>query len=190
MVAAVTAVTLVGVVTMTSSSCPRPHRLAPGRLRAANRRFRRGLGWRSGDDRSVTISGPNAPALESEHVDSPGAGMAEGLVKWFNVEKGYGFLMVLGYAPGDIRVGNQEVFVHYPDIQMTGYRTLDEGAYVSFAIERDAKGNFKARQVTPLGGPPPSHLMESDAMMARSPRTMLVFLFVIVIILIVVIRLL
>jgi len=50
--------------------------------------------------------------------------MAQGTVKWFNSEKGYGFI-----APAD---GSADVFVHYSSIQGDGYRSLDEGATVEF----------------------------------------------------------
>lgn len=58
--------------------------------------------------------------------------MATGTVKWFNSEKGYGFL-----APDD---GSQEVFAHYSAIESTGYRTLEEGAKVEFEVEAGPKG--------------------------------------------------
>jgi CspA family cold shock protein len=99
--------------------------------------------------------------------------MAEGVVKWFNSEKGYGYLTVLAYAPGDVRVGNHDVFVHYSAIQSSGYRTLDEGEHVAFHIERGTKG-FIALRVTQLGGPPPSYLTTPPRSVKRSPR--LVFL--------------
>lgn len=67
--------------------------------------------------------------------------MAEGTVKWFNSEKGYGFL-----APdGD----GADVFVHFSQIQ-SDPRTLDEGERVSFDIEQGQKGP-QATQVFPLG---------------------------------------
>ena len=68
--------------------------------------------------------------------------MAEGTVKWFNSEKGYGFL-----APDG---GGADVFVHYSSIQSSGYRSLDEGQRVSFDVEQGQKGS-QATQVTPLG---------------------------------------
>lgn len=73
--------------------------------------------------------------------------MAEGTVKWFNSERGYGFI-----APD---YGGSDVFVHYTAIQMTGYRTLDQDERVSFTIENGPKGPV-AVQVTPLlmSGPP------------------------------------
>ena len=68
--------------------------------------------------------------------------MAEGTVKWFNAEKGYGFL-----APDG---GGADVFVHYSAIQVNGYKSLDEGQRVSFDIEQGQKGP-QATQVTPIG---------------------------------------
>ncbi len=67
--------------------------------------------------------------------------MAEGTVKWFNSEKGFGFL-----APDG---GGADVFVHYSAIEATGFRTLDEGQRVSFTIEQSQKGP-QAAQVRPL----------------------------------------
>ena len=58
--------------------------------------------------------------------------MAEGTVKWFNAEKGYGFI-----APED---GSADVFVHYSEIQGNGFRTLEEDQKVSFEIGEGAKG--------------------------------------------------
>ncbi|MBK3581709.1 cold-shock protein [Streptomyces sp. MBT65] len=122
--------------------------------------------------------------------------MAEGWVKWFNSEKGYGFLTVQGYRDGDIRVGDQDVFVHYSEIQINGYKTLDEGEYVSFDIERNSKGALAARRVTPLGPPSRSVLdryaAEADRAAARrSPRAgVTILLLVVLVIAIVVIVLL
>jgi cold shock protein len=57
--------------------------------------------------------------------------MATGMVKWFNAEKGYGFIA---------REGGADVFVHYSAIQMDGYRTLDEGQRVEFDVGPGQKG--------------------------------------------------
>ena len=58
--------------------------------------------------------------------------MALGTVKWFNAEKGYGFITVDG--------GGQDVFVHYSAIDMGGYKVLEEGQLVSFEIGTGDKG--------------------------------------------------
>jgi CspA family cold shock protein len=58
--------------------------------------------------------------------------MAQGTVKWFNSEKGYGFI-----APSD---GTADVFVHFSAIQGNGYRSLDEGQNVEFDVTQGQKG--------------------------------------------------
>ena len=58
--------------------------------------------------------------------------MAEGIVKWFNGEKGFGFI-----APSD---GSADVFVHFSEIQGRGFRTLEENQRVSFEIGQGQKG--------------------------------------------------
>ncbi|KAF0239821.1 MAG: cold shock protein [Planctomycetota bacterium] len=58
--------------------------------------------------------------------------MATGTVKWFNDQKGYGFI-----APDD---GGKDVFVHHTAITMDGFRTLAEGQKVQFDITQDVKG--------------------------------------------------
>ena len=55
----------------------------------------------------------------------------QGTVKWFNAEKGYGFIQ---------RDSGDDVFVHYSAIQSDGYRSLDEGSRVSFNVEAGQKG--------------------------------------------------
>jgi cold shock protein len=57
--------------------------------------------------------------------------MHEGIVKWFNSEKGFGFIAVEG---GD------DVFVHFSAIQGDGYKTLEEGQRVTFDIVQGPKG--------------------------------------------------
>ncbi|MBA3745424.1 cold-shock protein [Sporichthya sp.] len=58
--------------------------------------------------------------------------MTQGTVKWFNAEKGFGFI-----AQDD---GGADVFVHYSAIQTTGYRTLEDNQRVEFEITQGAKG--------------------------------------------------
>jgi CspA family cold shock protein len=58
--------------------------------------------------------------------------MAQGTVKFFNAEKGYGFIAVEG--------GGADVFVHYSAIQATGYRSLEEGQRVEFDVTEGQKG--------------------------------------------------
>ena len=59
-------------------------------------------------------------------------GMAQGSVKWFNAEKGFGFIAQDG--------GGADVFVHYSAIQTQGYRSLDENQRVEFEITQGQKG--------------------------------------------------
>ena len=65
--------------------------------------------------------------------------MAQGIVKWFNAEKGYGFIA------GD--EGGDDVFVHFSAIVMDGYRRLKEGQKVSYESEPDPKNPAKLRAV-------------------------------------------
>ena len=58
--------------------------------------------------------------------------MATGTVKWFNPEKGYGFI-----TPED---GSADVFVHFSAIEGTGYRNLEEGQRVEFETTQGQKG--------------------------------------------------
>ncbi|WP_019721195.1 cold-shock protein [Heyndrickxia coagulans] len=57
--------------------------------------------------------------------------MEHGTVKWFNSEKGYGFIE---------REGGDDVFVHFSAIQGEGYKTLEEGKKVSFDVEEGSRG--------------------------------------------------
>ncbi|OGP51876.1 MAG: cold-shock protein [Deltaproteobacteria bacterium RBG_13_43_22] len=58
--------------------------------------------------------------------------MPEGKVKWFNENKGFGFIEVDGQ--------DKDVFIHHSAISMQGFRTLQEGQRVSFDIEQGKKG--------------------------------------------------
>ena len=60
-----------------------------------------------------------------------------GTVKWFNAAKGFGFLA---------RENGEDVFVHFSGIEASGYRSLDEGAKVTFVVKSGPKG-LQAEQV-------------------------------------------
>ena len=66
--------------------------------------------------------------------------MATGVVKWFNSEKGYGFIS---------QEGGHDVFVHFSAIQATGYRSLEEGQQVEFDVTQGQKGP-QAANVRPV----------------------------------------
>ncbi|MDA8306468.1 MAG: cold-shock protein [Deltaproteobacteria bacterium] len=63
--------------------------------------------------------------------------MPQGTVKWFNDQKGFGFITVEG--------GGKDVFVHHSAIEGEGFKTLAEGDRVSFEIEQGAKGPAAVR---------------------------------------------
>jgi cold shock protein len=69
--------------------------------------------------------------------------MPTGIVKWFNAEKGFGFI-----TPDD---GSKDVFVHFSAIRGGGFRSLDEGARVQFEVGQGAKGP-QAQDVTRTDG--------------------------------------
>ncbi len=67
--------------------------------------------------------------------------MTKGKVKWFNAQKGYGFIT---------SESGEDAFVHFSEIQQeSGYKTLKEEQDVEFDLEKDDKG-FKAKAVKPL----------------------------------------
>ncbi|SPF45926.1 DNA-binding transcriptional repressor [Syntrophobacter sp. SbD1] len=63
--------------------------------------------------------------------------MAQGTVKWFNDQKGFGFITV--------EDGGKDVFVHHSGIEASGFKSLSEGDSVSFEIEQGAKGPSAVR---------------------------------------------
>lgn len=65
--------------------------------------------------------------------------MFTGTVKWFNAQKGYGFI--------SNDEGGEDVFVHFSSINTDGFKTLDEGQKVSFDTEPDPKNSSKLRAI-------------------------------------------
>ena len=65
-------------------------------------------------------------------VEKIGVSQMQGIVKWFNEEKGFGFITPDG--------GGKDVFVHHTGIQMEGFRKLEEGQKVSYDIGEGKKG--------------------------------------------------
>lgn len=66
--------------------------------------------------------------------------MNNGTVKWFNAEKGYGFI--------SNDEGGDDVFVHFSAIECEGFKTLKEGQKVSFDVEPDPKNTNKMRAIS------------------------------------------
>jgi len=73
------------------------------------------------------MKGPLPRALDL----ATGVVMVQGTVKWFNADKGYGFIAV---------EGQDDVFVHWSKIQSDGYKTLEDGQVVSFEVVDGPKG--------------------------------------------------
>ena len=72
------------------------------------------------------------PGPRLRHTKEKVKSMATGTVKWFNAEKGFGFI-----APAD---GSPDVFAHFSAITGNGYRSLEEGETVDFDVEQGPKG--------------------------------------------------
>ena len=87
----------------------------------------------SGGDGSPTSGSGPRPVKEKS--------MATGTVKWFNAEKGFGFI-----APDD---GSADVFAHFSAIASSGYRSLDENQKVQFDVTQGPKGP-QAENIQPL----------------------------------------
>ena len=64
--------------------------------------------------------------------------MAQGTVKWFNPDKGYGFIS---------REDGDDLFVHFSEIQSEGFKTLDKGAAVEFDVTAGQNGKMQASNV-------------------------------------------
>jgi CspA family cold shock protein len=67
--------------------------------------------------------------------------LPEGVVKWFDVKKGYGFIK---------REEGQDLFVHFSSINMEGYKRLNEGDTVQFEVEEDSGRGPQAKNVIKL----------------------------------------
>jgi CspA family cold shock protein len=68
--------------------------------------------------------------------------MAQGTVKWFNDQKGFGFI-----TPDD---GSPDVFAHFSEIQSDGFKSLTEGQKVEYEVEQGDKGP-RAANIRPVG---------------------------------------
>jgi len=72
------------------------------------------------------------------HEEQTPLAREQGVVKWFNASKGYGFIQ---------RQSGEDVFVHFSAIQMDGYKSLNEGELVEFEVRQGPKG-VQAESVT------------------------------------------
>jgi CspA family cold shock protein len=80
---------------------------------------------------SKTANRPDKECVAEGNIEGV-TPMAQGTVKWFNADKGFGFITVDG--------GGADVFVHFSAIQTSGYRTLEENQRVEFEIVQGQKG--------------------------------------------------
>lgn len=90
---------------------------------------------------SVVLATRKSP-LKSKAYTQYGKGKMKGKVKWFNDQKGFGFI-----TPDD---GSKDLFVHHSSIQGTGFKTLAENQEVEFTTEQSEKGP-RAANVTVIG---------------------------------------
>jgi cold shock protein len=112
---------------MTLAHTVRSFLVAVGKAKNASVRACVGMSRRSRSTGSaVARAGLEARAAVRELF-----GMAQGTVKWFNPDKGYGFIAV---------DGGKDVFVHFSAIQADGYRSLEEGQRVEFEITQSDRG--------------------------------------------------
>jgi cold shock protein len=99
-------------------------------------RRRAGLERASGDVRTpragASILGTTRCAISAHPCAEKVSALPTGTVKFFNAEKGYGFISL---------EGQKDVFVHYSNIQGEGYKTLEEGQHVEFDVAPGRKGD-------------------------------------------------
>jgi cold shock protein len=86
------------------------------------------------------MGGAAGPRGQHEALVQEGRVLAQGTVKWFSNEKGYGFIE---------REDGDDLFVHYSEITMDGYKTLVQGQHVEFEITEGDKG-LQASTVRPV----------------------------------------
>jgi CspA family cold shock protein len=87
--------------------------------------------WYESGGRAATIASDERVKTDRSRKKRAAA-LAQGTVKFFNAEKGYGFIS---------REGEKDIFVHYSNIQGNGYRTLEEGQRVEFDVAPGRKGD-------------------------------------------------
>jgi cold shock protein len=82
-----------------------------------------------------------APFLRANSEQGNAVSKEQGVVKWFNASKGFGFIQ---------RQSGEDVFVHFSAIQSDGYKSLNEGQKVEFEVKQGPKG-LQAENVVPQG---------------------------------------
>jgi cold shock protein len=87
--------------------------------------------WQTTERRGGTGSEVGSGVGRPSTIEVRKCTVAQGTVKWFNSEKGYGFIAV---------DGGQDVFVHFSAIEMDGYKALEDGQRVEFEIAQGQKG--------------------------------------------------
>lgn len=76
-----------------------------------------------------------------------GSTKGQGIVKWFNNKKGYGFIRQDGIA--------EDIFVHFSSVAMDGYKTLREREKVAYDLVRTENGKLQAENIVVIGIPEP-----------------------------------
>ena len=86
---------------------------------------------------------PSVPKFDEQWQASPNKvdNVPEGVVKWFNAEKGFGFI-----TPDE---GGEDLFAHHSEIQMGGFKSLKENQQVRFEVKKGPKG-LQATAIQPL----------------------------------------